>query len=208
MRRTRWRGVARRRAWWRGLATAVVATAGVPLVGGCGIQDSDVIEAGGPATVEAFLNRDAGMLLFFRSPDGGLSPVIREARPSAGFGEEYIEPGVVERDPSGPAGPAPTEKVVLALLSGPGEADRAAGLATALPAVREKEAVKVEVSSDGGVIARLPLAVQALDVTAVRQLTCTIAYNQAKDGRGVVTLRGQDGAERSGSCGLAPGAYG
>lgn len=208
MRRGEWSGVAKRRTWWRGLATAVVAAVGVPLVGGCGIQDSDVIEAGGPATVEAFLNRDADMLLFFRSPDGGLSPVVREVRPSAGFGDEYIEPGTVARDPSGPAGPAPTEKVVLALLSGPGEADRAAGLTTALPALREKEAVQVEVGSDGGITARLPLAVQDLDATAVRQLTCTIAYNQAKDGRGVVTLRGQDGAQRTGSCGLAPGASG
>ncbi|WP_097886403.1 hypothetical protein [Streptomyces sp. st140] len=208
MRRTWRRGVARRRTWWRGLATAVVAAVGVPLAGGCGIQNSDVIEAGGPATVEAFLNRDADMLLFFRSPDGGLSPVVREVRPSAGFGDEYIEPGAVARDPSGPAGPAPTEKVVLALLSGPGEADRAAGLTTALPALREKEAVQVEVASDGGITARLPLAVQDLDATAVRQLTCTIAYNQAKDGRGVVTLRGQDGAQRTGSCGLAPGASG
>ncbi|MET8936282.1 hypothetical protein ABZX28_04585 [Streptomyces rubiginosohelvolus] len=208
MRRGGRRSAARTRTWWRGLATAVVAAVGVPLAGGCGIQDSDVIEAGGPATVEAFLNRDADMLLFFRSPDGGLSPVVREVRPSAGFGDEYIEPGTVARDPSGPAGPAPTEKVVLALLSGPGEADRAAGLTTALPALREKEAVQVEVASDGGITARLPLAVQDLDTTAVRQLTCTIAYNQAKDGRGVVTLRGQDGAERSGSCGLAPGASG
>ncbi|WP_405929652.1 hypothetical protein OG554_33790 [Streptomyces griseus] len=208
MRRTRWRGVARGRAWWRGLATAVVATVGAPLVGGCGIQDSDVIEAGGPATVEAFLNRDADMLLFFLSPDGGLSPVIREVTPSAGFGDEYVEPGTVGRDPSGPAGPAPTEKVVLALLSGPAEADRAAGLTTALPAVREKGTVKVEVSSDGRVTARLPLAVQGLDATAVRQLTCTIAYNQATDGRGVVTLRGQDGAQRSGSCALASGTSG
>ncbi|MFE2209631.1 hypothetical protein [Streptomyces rubiginosohelvolus] len=208
MRRGGRRGAARTRTWWRGLATAVVAAVGVPLAGGCGIQDSDVIEAGGPATVEAFLNRDADMLLFFRSPDGGLSPVVREVRPSAGFGDEYIEPGTVARDPSGPAGPAPTKKVVLALLSGPGEADRAAGLTTALPALREKEAVQVEVGSDGGITARLPLAVQDLDATAVRQLTCTIAYNQAKDGRGVVTLRGQDGAQRTGSCGLAPGASG
>ncbi|MCA1271106.1 hypothetical protein LCE32_13745 [Streptomyces sp. 7G] len=208
MRRGGRRGVARRRTGWRGLATAVVAAVGVPLAGGCGIQDSDVIEAGGPATVEAFLNRDADMLLFFRSPDGGLSPVVREVRPSAGFGDEYIEPGAVARDPSGPAGPAPTEKVVLVLLSGPVEASAAAGLTTALPALREKEAVQVEVASDGGITARLPLAVQDLDATAVRQLTCTIAYNQAKDGRGVVTLRGQDGAQRTGSCGLAPGASG
>lgn len=68
MRRAWWRGVARRHAWWRGLATTVVAAAGAALAGGCGIQDSHVIEAGGPATVEAFLDRDADMLLFFRSP--------------------------------------------------------------------------------------------------------------------------------------------
>ncbi|WP_069742254.1 hypothetical protein [Streptomyces sp. EN23] len=195
-----------RRAGWRGLSAAVVVLAGVPLAGGCGIQDSDVIEAGGPATVEAFFNRDVDMLLFFRSPDGGLTPVMREFRPSAGFGEEYVEPGAGPRDPSGPAGPAPTEKVVLALLSGPGEADRAAGLTTALPAIREGKAVKVEVSSDGGVTARLPIAVKALKPAALRQLTCTIAYNQAADGRGVVTLRGDDGAVSSGRCGLAPGA--
>ncbi|MEU3319770.1 MULTISPECIES: hypothetical protein [unclassified Streptomyces] len=187
---------------------AVVATVGAPLVGGCGIQDSDVIEAGGPATVEAFLNRDADMLLFFRSPDGGLNPVIRGVRPSAGFGDAYIEPGAVDRHPAGPTGPASTEKVILALLSGPGAADRAAGLTTVLPAVREKEAVRVEVSSDGGVTAHLPFAVEGLEATAVNQLTCTIAYNQARDGRGVVTLRGQDGAERSGACGLTPGASG
>ncbi|MFE1363592.1 hypothetical protein ACFW84_05025 [Streptomyces anulatus] len=197
-----------RRAWWRGLVVGSLVTVGASLVGGCGIQESDVIEAGGPATVDAFLNRDDDMLLFFRSPDGGLSPVIRSVRPSAGFGDEYVEPASGERDPTGPAGPAPTEKVALALLSGPGRTDRAAGLTTALPAVREGGTVTVQVSSDGGIAVRLPLAVQGLDATALRQLTCTIAYNEATDGRGVVTLTGHDGKKRSGTCGLAPGTVG
>jgi hypothetical protein len=197
-----------RRALLRGLVAGVLVTVGTPLVGGCGIQGSDVIEAGGPATVDAFLNRDDDMLLFFRSPDGGLNPVIRPVRPSAGFGDEYVEPGSADRDPTGPAGPAPTEKVVLALLSGPGTADRAAGLTTALPAVSEGGTVEVEASSDGGIAVRLPLAVQGLNATALRQLTCTIAYNEATDGRGVVTLTGRDGASRSGTCGLAPGTAG
>ncbi|MEV6474191.1 hypothetical protein [Streptomyces sp. NPDC051657] len=197
-----------RRAWWRGLVVGPLVMAGASLVGGCGIQASDAIEAGGPATVEAFLNRDNDMLLFFRSPDGGLSPVIRAVGPSAGFGDEYVEPGADERDPAGPAGPAPTEKVVLALLSGPGRTDRAAGLTTALPAVRAGRTVAVEVASDGGIAVRLPLAVQELDATALRQLMCTIAYNEATDGRGVVTLTGQDGTKRSGTCGLAPGTAG
>ncbi|MGC5531274.1 hypothetical protein [Streptomyces sp. SR-10] len=195
-------------AWWRGLAAAVIATVGASLAGGCGIQDSDVIEAGGPATVEAFLDRDNDMLLFFRSPDGGLNPVVRPARPSAGFGDAYVEPGSEDRNPSGPAGPAPTEKVVLALLAGPREADRAAGLTTALPAARPGGTVQVEVSSNSGITAVLPLALKDLPPTALRQLTCTIAYNQATDGRGVVTLRGHDGATSSGTCGLAPGAAG
>ncbi|MEU5285044.1 hypothetical protein N7925_04325 [Streptomyces sp. CA-278952] len=199
-----------RRAWWRGLVVGPLVTVGASLVGGCGIQASDVIEAGGPATVDAFLNRDDDVLLFFRTPDGGLSPVIRAVRPSAGFGDEYVEPGSGDRDPTGPAGPAPTEEVVLALLSGPGKTDRAAGLTTALPAVREGATVAVEVSSDGGTATavRLPLALQGLNATALHQLTCTIAYNEATDGRGVVTLTGQDGAKRSGTCGLAPGRAG
>ncbi|MGW7095068.1 hypothetical protein [Streptomyces sp. NPDC054874] len=197
-----------RRAWWRGLVVGVLVTVGAPLVGGCGIQASDVVEAGGPATVDAFLNRDDDMLLFFRSPDGGLSPVIRAVRPSAGFGDEYVELGSGDRDPTGPAGPAPTEKVVLALLSGPGGTDRAAGLTTALPAVREGTTVAVEVSSDGGIAVRLPLAVRGLNATALHQLTCTIAYNEATDGRGVVTLTGRDGVKRSGTCQLAPGRAG
>ncbi|MFD0037545.1 hypothetical protein ACFVIZ_07845 [Streptomyces anulatus] len=197
-----------RRAWWRGRVVGSLVTVGASLVGGCGIQESDVIEAGGPATVDAFLNRDNDMLLFFRSPDGGLSPVIRAVRPSAGFGDEYIEAGSGDRDPTGPAGPAPTEKVVLALLSGPGKTDRAAGLTSALPLVREGATVAVEVSSDGGIAVRLPLAVQGLNATALHQLTCTIAYNEATDGRGVVTLTGHDGAKRSGTCGLAPGTVG
>ncbi|WP_432006696.1 hypothetical protein [Streptomyces parvus] len=195
-----------RRVGWRGLSAAVIVLACAPLTGGCGIQNSDVIEAGGPATVEAFFNPDVDMLLFFRSPDGGLTPVMRETRASAGFGSEYIEPGAPTRDPSGPAGPVPTEKVVLELLSGPGEADRAVGLTTAIPAVREGATVKVEVARDGGVTARLPVAVKALKPMALRQLTCTIAYNEAAEGRVVVTLRGDDGAVTSGRCDLAPGA--
>jgi hypothetical protein len=50
------------------------------------------------------------------------------------------------------------EKVVMALLHGPGEEDRAAGLGTALPAARPGGTVEVERSSGGRVTTRLPLA--------------------------------------------------
>ncbi|MFI7408475.1 hypothetical protein ACIBU0_07380 [Streptomyces sp. NPDC049627] len=192
MRRARTR---RRRA-----AAATAAAAVLPLAG-CGIQETDVIEAGGPASVQAFVDRDHDMLLFFRSPDGGVSPVIRTTRPSAGFGDEYtVGSGAPNAD--GPDGPVPTEKVVMALLNGPGKEDRAAGLSTALPAARPGATVEVESSPDGSVTTRLPLALEGLDSTAVRQLTCTIAYSRDADGQVVVELTGQDGTSRSGTCGL------
>lgn len=158
--------------------------------------------------MDAFLNRDHDMLLFFHSPDGGLSPVIRPVRPSSGFGDAYVEPGSGERDPTGPAGPAPTEKVVLALLSGPGRTDsggRSDHRASRCPRGRNRGGPGRVGRRDRGAPA---LAVQGLDATAVRQLTCTIAYNEATDGRGVVTLTGQDGAKTSRTCGLAPGTAG
>lgn len=186
-------------------AAAVVVALAVPLLGGCGIQETDVIEAGGPASFQAFLNRDHDMLLFFSSPGGGLSPVIRTTGPTDGFGGAYVESGSGDQNPGGTAGPVPTEKAVLALLAGPRKEDRAAGLGTSLPAARPGAAVKVELSSGGRVTTRLPLALKGLDSTALRQLTCTIAYSQDADGRVVVELTGQDGASRSGTCGLALG---
>ncbi|WP_151476929.1 hypothetical protein [Streptomyces albicerus] len=193
----------------RRLLAAAIAAAAVPLLAGCGIQETDVIEAGGPASFQAFLNRDYDMLLFFRSPDGGLSPVIRTTEPSAGLGDGYDESsGSGDENPGDTEGPVPTEKVVLALLGGPGKEDRAAGLATSLPAARPGGTVEVERSSGDRVTTRLPLALEGLDSTALRQLTCTIAYSQDADGQVVVELTGQDGVSRSGTCGLAPGGTG
>ncbi|GAA3907992.1 hypothetical protein GCM10023084_70290 [Streptomyces lacrimifluminis] len=193
------RRVRRRR---RAATGTVIVAAAVALLGGCGIQGTDVIAAGGPASFQAFLDREYDMLLFFRSPDGGLSPVIRSTAVSAAFGEGYVEAGAVETD-----GPVPTEKVVTTLLAGPRKEDRVAGLSTSLPLVRGGK-VEVEPSPGGGVTARLPFALAGLDSTALRQLTCTIAYSQDADGQVVVTLTGQDGASRSGTCGLAPGDTG
>ena len=192
----------------RAAAVAVAFAAAVPLLGGCGIQETDVIEAGGPASFQAFLNRDYDMLLFFRSPDGGLSAVIRTTRPSAEFGGGYAESGSGDQNSGDPAGPVPTEKVVLALLGGPRKEDRAAGLDTALPAARPGGTVQVESSPGGRVTTRLPLALEGLDSTALRQLTCTIAYSQDADGQVEVELTGHDGASRSGTCGLALGLGG
>lgn len=187
-------------------AVALAVTVALPLLGGCGIQESDVIEAGGPASVQAFLNREYDMLLFFRSPDGDLSPVIRTTGPSAGFDGAYETAGSDGQNTGDPEGPVPTEKVVLALLAGPRELDRAAGLSTALPALTRGGPVVIGPPAGGSVTARLPLPLAGLDSTALRQLTCTIAYSEDPEGQVVVELNGQDGTSRSGTCGLAPAA--
>lgn len=188
----------RRRVRGRGptavLAAVVVAVA-VPLLGGCGIRGTDVIEAGGPATVEAFYNREDDMMLFFRAPDGAVRPVIRTVRPAAGFGEEYTGP----LDP----GPIPTEEVVTALLAGPGQPDRAAGLTTDLPATRPGGEVGVTSLATDRIVVRLPIALKGLGATAIDQLSCTIAFSRDPAGRFVVELEGQDGTSRSGTCPLA-----
>src|SRR3954451_2868929 len=111
---------------------AIALAVAAPLLGGCGIQPTDVIDAGGPPSFQACLNRDYDMLLFFRSPDGGVVPGIRTASPSYSFGDGYTDPGSGQNLANLP-GPARTEKVVQELLTGPGTKDRTAGLSTALP---------------------------------------------------------------------------
>ncbi|MDC0769579.1 hypothetical protein [Streptomyces sp. HD] len=190
------------------MALAIPVAATAPLLGGCGIQETDVIEAGGPASVQAFFNRDTDMLLFFRTPDGRLTPVIRTPEPETEFGPGLAESGSGAENNDAAAGPIPTEKVILALLHGPRPEDQAAGLTTALPTAGLGPTVEIDVSPDGKVTARLPLAVKGLNSIALRQLTCTIAYSKDTDGEAVVQLTGRDGASRSGTCGLAPGSAG
>ncbi|MFF4270340.1 hypothetical protein [Streptomyces sp. NPDC001536] len=182
------------------MAFAVAAC--LPLLGGCGIQETDVIEAGGPASVQAFYDGESQMLLFFRAPDGGLSPVIRDTGSTTVFGDGSL----ASSGDQDTTRPVPTEKVVTALLAGLQPEDRAVGLTTALPTPRPDTTVKVEHTSPDRITTRLPLTLSTLDNTALRQLTCTIAYSQDADGQILVVLRGQDGTSTSDTCGLAPGS--
>lgn len=196
----------RRRTRRRAAAVAFAVAAAVPLLGGCGIRETDVIEAGGPASIQTFYDRENEMLLFFRSSDGGMSPVIRTTANSSVF-DGYVE-GSGDQNLGDTAGRVPTEKVVLALLGGPRAEDREAGLSTSLPDPLPGGTVKIERSPGGRVTTRLPFATGNLNSTALRQLTCTIAYSEDADGEVVVELTGQDGASRSGTCDLAPGSSG
>jgi hypothetical protein len=184
-------------------AGAVAVTAGALLLAGCGIQDTEVIGAGSPATVEAFGGRDR--LLFFRSPDGGLNPVMLLNDSSVSLGTDRVEPGTEGNTySSGEDRPVPTDKLVMALLAGPREEDRAAGLTTSLPRPRRDGIAKVEVAAGGAVTARVPVDLGGLDRTALGQLICTIAYSQDSTGRSTVRLVGLDGVVRQDTCGLNP----
>ncbi|WP_105971623.1 hypothetical protein [Streptomyces geranii] len=186
---------------------AAVALAMPLLLGGCGtgIPETDVIEAGAPASVQAFLDRDHDMVLFFHASDGGLSPVIRSTRPSASeFGGTYYYPETESENTEDDPGPVPTEQIVAELLTGPKTADLAAGLATSLPKVRPGAKIEVDRSRSGRITTLLPFPLRPLNSTALRQLTCTIAYGQDPDGRIAVELRGQDGTTRSGTCDVTP----
>jgi hypothetical protein len=63
----------------------------------------------------------------------------------------------------------------------------------------------VEVSPGGEkVTTDLPIALDGLGRTALRQLICTIAYSHDADGRTTVRLTGRDGTSASRTCGLDP----
>ncbi|MER6979185.1 hypothetical protein [Streptomyces carpinensis] len=77
------------------------------------------------------------------------------------------------------------------MFAGPEPHESAAGLHTELPPFHGP----VEVEGSGhGVALRLPLAVRRLDASAVRQVVCTAAYTEGRDGTAEVTVRGDDGA--------------
>lgn len=183
---------------------AVAVASGVLLLGGCGIQETGVIEAGGPASVQAFIDHDYEMLLFFHSREGEISPVIRSTGPTLEYGPEG-GPVAGQNSTAEDATPVPTEKVILALLSGPAAQEREAGLSTSLPPAPSAKTLRVEVSPDGEkVTADLPIALDGLNRTALRQLICTIAYSHDADGRATVRLTGKDGASTSRTCDLDP----
>ncbi|MFD5428391.1 hypothetical protein [Streptomyces sp. NPDC127084] len=178
---------------------AVAAVAPVALLlAGCGIQETDVIEAGGPATVQAFVDGGSDLLLFFRGPDGQLSPVIRSPSSflgtSTGFGPEYEQ----AQDTT-----ALTGKSVLELFAGPDKHDKAAGLGTGLPQADPRGHLLVGPEQGSGEVeVVLPIALRGLDEIALRQLVCTIAYAQDSQGETAVRLTGQDISMSPATCGI------
>ncbi|MET7855774.1 hypothetical protein ABZS81_00815 [Streptomyces sp. NPDC005318] len=154
----------------------------VLLAPGCGIQSTDVVEVGDPATAEVVPGRNQGTLLYFISPSArdGVLPVVRAA-------------GIPQEQASSGAGDVRLDSAkTLALLStGPTLAERTAGLRTELPMVSGE--IRVE-SDRGGIRVRLPSPVTKLSGLARQQLICTVAHAPGSPQGAEVTLSGTDGS--------------
>ncbi|MGW0772071.1 hypothetical protein ACWD01_00090 [Streptomyces sp. NPDC002835] len=176
----------------RGRIRAATALATLLALTGCGIQETDVIEAGGPATLDVLPAREHRMMAFFLSPDGLLVPSPRAIDTAAWNGTVGPQPGTVTEPPS-------TAKTVAALLAGPNAAEQRAGLSNAPSLPDPSTAAETEMS---GGTARLTLAtaLAPLSWTARQQLVCTVAYAESDNGGVPVVLVGTDGAQPPEKC--------
>lgn len=158
---------------------------------GCGIQETDVIEAGGPARIQVFPAREGRMLLFLRSPDGELMPVARQV--DEPVPPEYANSGAGTRKTTDP--PVSTAKTIAALFNGPVDVERLSGLTSGLPTLAPGGSVQVlpsQAEGEDGVEIIVPAPVSAFDETGLRQLVCTAAYNEDPEGVTSVRVRGTD----------------
>ncbi|MFF4101552.1 hypothetical protein [Streptomyces sp. NPDC001903] len=148
-------------------ATAVLLLGG-PLLGGCGIKPTGVIESGAAGKVVVPGPGTKGTVYLVAS-DGRLFPI-----------PEREQPAVSET------------ALLMRLLVGPTEAQRAAGLDTRLPVLDIKKqgasAGTTMISADT-IGVGLPFKVATLSETARQQLVCTVA---STDARYQVVLLGPD----------------
>ncbi|WP_051831838.1 hypothetical protein [Streptomyces violens] len=149
---------------------AVAAALLVGTLAGCGIEPSDVIDAGEPATgLKSDGQAPADVQLFFLASTG-----LRSAARSA------------DR-------PATPQGAVDLLLTGPNAAERQRGLTTALPDLRGRVTVT---SREGRLTVTMPDDPEKLDQPALSQLVCTAANGQVPGDRPPeevpVTVRGKD----------------
>ncbi|MFE6666347.1 hypothetical protein ACFVFH_22655 [Streptomyces sp. NPDC057697] len=199
---------------------ASLLLAGGPLVG-CGIQETGVIEAGGPVVADLLPPREERMLLFFLSPEGALLPVPRTVEApwqngtagSAGSDDVSSRTGgrpvrdALGGSPPPGAGmdevPSPLA-AVTALLAGPDKAERRAGFHSAAPLSRAASAAQRAVVRDRTVEVVLRLRVSGLTAAARGQIVCTAAFAAHARGAVPVTLVGQDGRLAPARCPVRP----
>ncbi|MFF2806260.1 hypothetical protein ACFVT2_03595 [Streptomyces sp. NPDC058000] len=136
---------------------------------GCGIESTDVIDAGEPATgVRAPGKPTANVQLFFYGPDG-LHPATRPAR-------EPLDP----------------QAAIDLLVQGPNHAERMRGLSSVVP---KFPAPLTASSGPGQVVITLPVNAKLLDPASLNQLVCTAANARVPGnkppGQVTVTLVGE-----------------
>ncbi|MFF4171867.1 hypothetical protein [Streptomyces sp. NPDC001744] len=195
----------------RTAAALLSGLAALVALAGCGIRESDVVEAGGAATVIVGPVPEDRMVLYFLGPDGRTMPVVRDVGrsglPPVGPGDgraRYDRSGPGYEGPTASPGPGRilTDKTLAALLAGPRDTETAAGVTTALPGGGTR-APRVEADPAGSASARLlrtPFAVRGLSEGAVLQLVCTTAYAEHPAGRIEVTVSGPDGTLPAARC--------
>ncbi|MCB8906880.1 MULTISPECIES: hypothetical protein [unclassified Streptomyces] len=205
-------GAAKRRS---AAAVALLALLAPPALAGCGIQKTDVVEAGGAATLHVGPPLpEERIVLYFVGPDGRSMPVARDlglpfpdTAPPSGDSAEHVPTDVfgpgyeISRDDLNRGGIV-TDKILAMLLAGPRENERAAGITTVLPAAK---GVTVLQDSKGTPARRLiwvrtPFPVKKLSEAAVRQLVCTTAYAEHPAGLVEVSLSGPDGILPTARC--------
>ncbi|MFD3797549.1 hypothetical protein [Streptomyces californicus] len=186
----------RRRTGRAARLAVLLALAPVPL-SGCGIQETEVVEAGRPAVGDLLPPRETRLLLFFHGPDGELLPV----------------PRIVDVPWHSGGSPADGEEAdqalsplaaVTAQLTGPDEDERRAGFRNDSSLPGTASAVDRVVTDAPAVEVRLTTGVRTLTAPARDQLVCTAAYAAHPKGSRPVALAGRDGRLPPADCSVRP----
>ncbi|MFF3836606.1 hypothetical protein [Streptomyces sp. NPDC001930] len=216
-RRRAGRATKRRRA----AAVVLLALLMPAALAGCGIQKSDVVEAGGAATLHVAPILDDRIVLYFVGPDGRSMPVARDlGRPYTGTNPPSGSSGEhVPTDVFGPGyeispddlrrGGIVTDKILAMLLAGPRPNETAVGITTALPRAEAETPTMLQASTESPsagtparrvIWVRTPFPVKKLSAAGVRQLVCTTAYAEHPAGLVEVSLSGPDGILPTARC--------
>ncbi|MFH8797212.1 hypothetical protein [Streptomyces sp. NPDC017941] len=181
----------------RAVRVAVLLTlAGGPLTG-CGIQETEVVEAGRPAFGDLLPPRETRLLLFFFSPDGELLPVPRIVDVPWRSGGPPSDSEELDATLS-------PLKAVTAQLEGPSKAERRAGLRNDPSLPRAASTAQRVVEGRATVEVKLNLRVRRLTAAARDQLVCTAAYAAHAQGAPPVSLVGQDERLAPARCSVRP----
>ncbi|MFF2409659.1 hypothetical protein [Streptomyces sp. NPDC058092] len=154
----------------------------VLLANGCGIQATDVVEVGDPATVDVAPGSQGTLLYFVSSSSANrLMPVVRQI--------DLTAQGEVDAGGAVPVWRG-SDKAVAMLFAGPTEAEAEAGLRTELPDISAVSSVTLE---PDGVRVRVNTDVTELSEVARQQLICTAAQARTADRYAAVTVTGTGG---------------